>query len=223
MHRRRLSDRELLFAVVVSTCLSIFFIYAIGLSLLQMNGFAPRRYPRQIQEGQPRPTVVDIVVAPPPAAGGLIAADEPPLSTRTPAPTLTPASTRAVAPTRAPVPTRVPLPTRTPDSAVIGNQQPTSGIRPVLECVQREPDGSYTAFFGYRNMLRVDRALEFGPDNFFSPGPSDRGQPNFFQGSTGMRFLFWVPFDGEPLTWTLGGNWVTASRDSPLCPTYPSP
>ena len=90
-------------------------------------------------------------------------------------------------------------------------------LRPILECVMENDDGSYTAFFGYKNENEGDITIPVGPSNKFSPSPADRGQPTTFEAG---RTPYWpnaafsVPFDGENLVWTLDGRTATAS-DNP--------
>ena len=80
-------------------------------------------------------------------------------------------------------------------------------VAPVYEGFQRMPDGSIDLLFGYFNRnweQRVDVAV--GPDNHFSPGESDRGQPTHFYPRRN-RFVFRVPvpadFGDSELVWTL--------------------
>lgn len=103
--------------------------------------------------------------------------------------------------------------------ATVCATQPPLKLRPTLECVTDNGDGTYTAHFGYVN---EDAGTEFplGPNNRFDPAPMDRGQPvTFASGRTPPwpQAAFPVVFDGAPLTWTLNGRTVTATRDSAPC------
>lgn len=68
-------------------------------------------------------------------------------------------------------------------------------------------DGTFNLLFGYHNENWVEMPnIPVGSNNFFSPGPQDRGQPTFFQPRRN-RFVFAVNVpadfgDGE-LAWTL--------------------
>ena len=54
-------------------------------------------------------------------------------------------------------------------------------IQPIYEGWQRHPDGSITLHFGYLNRnYREQPGIPVGPDNHFSPGDPDRGQPAYF-------------------------------------------
>jgi hypothetical protein len=89
-------------------------------------------------------------------------------------------------------------------------------VRPILECVVANADGSYTAFFGYQsdNPAAVD--IPAGPDNRFQPTPQYRGQPEAFLPGR-VQYAFSVIFDGNSLVWTLKTVTVTVSRTSPRC------
>ncbi len=90
-------------------------------------------------------------------------------------------------------------------------------ISPVLECVEAQSDGTYTAHFGYdnRNDVTVDFAV--GSDNYFNPAPRDRGQPTSFLPGRQVD-VFRVDFDGSQLVWRLYGKTGTASANSKRCP-----
>lgn len=68
-------------------------------------------------------------------------------------------------------------------------------------------DGTYDLYFGYHNENWVETPnIAIGSNNFFSPGPEDRGQPTFFQPRRN-RFVFTVnvpaDFGDQELIWTL--------------------
>jgi hypothetical protein len=88
------------------------------------------------------------------------------------------------------------------------NAQYRSGqsVAPVFEGWLKNADGSYDLVFGYLNR-NYDEEPEIlvGPNNSFSPGPADRGQPTHFYPRR-QQFMFKVrapaDFKGE-LTWAL--------------------
>jgi pimeloyl-ACP methyl ester carboxylesterase len=93
-------------------------------------------------------------------------------------------------------------------------------IRPILECVANNGDGTYTAYFGYKNENATAVSIPIGVDNKFTPGPLLRGQPQTFQpGRTPYypQAHFSVVFDGSNLVWTLWGRTATASQSSKTC------
>jgi hypothetical protein len=92
-------------------------------------------------------------------------------------------------------------------------------VVPVLECVDENADGTYTAHFGYDNpnsFVVVVNAEDH--QNKFEPPPTFRtGQPEGFAPGR-VEDWFSVLFDGNGLTWLLDGHAVTANRNSPRCP-----
>ncbi len=89
-------------------------------------------------------------------------------------------------------------------------------VRPVLECVRNNGDGTYTAFFGYRNDNDVSVYIPIGNRNKFTPTPQDRGQTRVFQPGRHYK-VFTVNFNGSNLVWTLNGRTSTASSNSAPC------
>ncbi len=79
-----------------------------------------------------------------------------------------------------------------------------SAVKPVLECVSDNGDGTYTARFGYLNQNAAVVTIAVGGDNKFTPSPQDRGQTTEFQPGR-QRDVFRVTFDGSNLVWTLKG------------------
>lgn len=79
-----------------------------------------------------------------------------------------------------------------------------AALRPVLECVDDNGDGTYTAHFGYRNEDTINVAVPVGTGNRFTPAPQDRGQTTDFLPGRQVR-TFSVVFDGSNLVWTLTG------------------
>jgi len=91
-------------------------------------------------------------------------------------------------------------------------------VIPILECVAENPDGTFTAHFGYENPNPYVVVIDSRHQNTFHPGPTFRtGQPEYFAPGL-VEDIFIVLFDGNGLTWTLDGNAVTANRNSPGCP-----
>lgn len=79
-------------------------------------------------------------------------------------------------------------------------------ISPVFDGWLRNPDGSFTLFFGYFNRNSGETPIPIGPDNQVRPAPDDRGQPtNFLPLRQWHVFRVTVPpgWDDEVL-WTLG-------------------
>ena len=76
-------------------------------------------------------------------------------------------------------------------------------IKPVLERVWRNDDGTCTALWGYlsKNSVEITVPLK---RNRFSPGPGNRGQPGVFQ--PGRQYgVFETVFDTVRLVWSLMG------------------
>ncbi|MGW1346956.1 endo-1,4-beta-xylanase [Kribbella sp. NPDC002412] len=90
-------------------------------------------------------------------------------------------------------------------------------VQPTAACVVRNTvDNTYTAYFGYSNANNYYVPVPVGSDNYFSPGPSDRGQTVHFLPFQRPRRVA-VTWDGSPLTWRLGALTQTASSASPAC------
>ncbi len=89
-------------------------------------------------------------------------------------------------------------------------------VRPVLECVTNNGDGTYTAYFGYKNDNTVSVYIPAGSKNKFTPTPQDRGQTKVFLPGRKYR-VFTVNFNGNNLVWTLNGRTSTASKNSAPC------
>lgn len=94
-------------------------------------------------------------------------------------------------------------------------------VRPVLECVVANGNGTYTAKFGYKNDNSVSIVIPVGANNKFSPNPQNRNQTTNFQPGR-IRFAFEVLFNGSNLVWTLKGpdnqgRTSTASANSARC------
>lgn len=91
-------------------------------------------------------------------------------------------------------------------------------IIPILECVTENPDGTFTAHYGYENPNPYVVVIDSRHQNTFHPGPVFRtNQPEYFAPGR-VEDYFAVLFDGNGLTWVLDGYAVTANRNSPRCP-----
>jgi len=93
-------------------------------------------------------------------------------------------------------------------------------VSPVLECVEQNEDGSYTAYFGYNNSSDQAYTIPVGTDNFFTPG-NDVGQPTVFEPGRHVK-VFSFNFTSGNQVWTLmtpggSGSTATASPRSKAC------
>ena len=86
-------------------------------------------------------------------------------------------------------------------------------------------DGTYDLHFGYHNENWEEMpSIPVGEENFFSPGPEDRGQPTVFQPRRN-RFVFTVNvpsnFADSELVWTLTSpNGETRKAYGTLIPDF---
>lgn len=104
-------------------------------------------------------------------------------------------------------------------------EQSYEAVKPILECVVDNQDGSYTAHFGYLNENDFSVDIPIGNENKFTPNPQDRGQSVTFEpGRTSYwpNASFTVDFYGGNLVWTLEGpdgntRTSTASSNSKKC------
>ncbi len=97
----------------------------------------------------------------------------------------------------------------------LGQVRHNSGdnVVPVFEGWERNPDGTATLVFGYMNRNYAEEPeIPLGPDNNFSPGPADQGQPTHFYPRR-QQFMFKVKvpadFGTKELVWTLTRNGKT--------------
>jgi hypothetical protein len=103
-----------------------------------------------------------------------------------------------------------------------------------LECVSDYGDGRLIAHLGYNNPNGSPILIPAGPDNQLTGGglspevleaqtPTYFGRPNVVEGQPGRsapfpNSAFQVVFNPDyPLSWTLSGSTVTASKHSPKC------
>ncbi|MCX6673295.1 MAG: hypothetical protein NTY37_05910 [Methanothrix sp.] len=96
-------------------------------------------------------------------------------------------------------------------------------ISATLDCVSssgvgesENRDGTYTAFFGYKNTNSVAVSLSIGKNNRFTPSPDSQGQPTTFEPGS-QTAVFAVVFKGDALVWYLDGKSVEANQKSPGC------
>ena len=95
---------------------------------------------------------------------------------------------------------------------------------PLLECVDNNGNGTYTAHFGYMNNGSTVITLPVGPKNMFVGGDQDRGQPTVFLPGEHLS-EFTVVFGAlDTLKWLLKADGdrrhqVEASATSEACAT----
>ncbi len=97
-----------------------------------------------------------------------------------------------------------------PQSGVCGCGCEHAALRPLVDGVVALGGGQYRATFGYDNAGTSATSMPVGPENRFFPDPSNRGQPTLLAGGQ-KHGVFSVVFDGQRLSWRLGGNTVTVS------------
>jgi hypothetical protein len=99
----------------------------------------------------------------------------------------------------------------------------TSKVKPVLECIVKQSDGSYRAYWGYTNSSSSNVTIPVGSSNTFTPAPADRGQPTVFTpGTKHSVFSTVFPASGS-VTWKVQGTSVTATKRSKCCGDTPVP
>lgn len=91
-----------------------------------------------------------------------------------------------------------------------------TAVVPFVDCVDLDPDdGAITAYFSYANNDTVAQSVFLGANNFFSPAPSNRGQPTVFQPGVQRRVFHVRDAINVTLTWTLNGVAASASTSLP--------
>lgn len=91
----------------------------------------------------------------------------------------------------------------------IGQVRHNSGdnVVPVFEGWEKNPDGTFNMVFGYMNRnYQEEPEIAVGPNNSFSPGQADQGQPtHFYRRRQQFMFKVKVPadFGKKELVWTL--------------------
>jgi hypothetical protein len=98
------------------------------------------------------------------------------------------------------------------------------GVAPAYEGYDTNPDGSFNMWFGYMNHnYEEEPDIAVGPDNNFSPGPADRGQPTHFAIRRHKDiFSVTVPkdFGDQQLVWTLTAHGQTMRVPGTLNPVW---
>jgi len=106
----------------------------------------------------------------------------------------------------------------------VAEAQGGTTLVPLLECVDNNGDGTYTAHFGYLNTTGSTITLPVGSKNMFVGGDKDRGQPTVFYPGEHLS-EFTVVFDAlDTLKWMLKADGdrrhqVEASATSEACAT----
>ena len=114
-----------------------------------------------------------------------------------------------------------------PMVAQVAQAQGGHSLIPLLECVDNNGDGTYTAHFGYLNQSGATINLAVGPKNMFVPGQQNLGQPTVFLPGEHLN-VFSVVFSGlTTLKWMLKADGdkrheVVASSTSDACPSTTS-
>ena len=90
-----------------------------------------------------------------------------------------------------------------------------ASVTPAFEGWYDNPDGSHTFLIGYFNRNTAQELdVPIGPNNQFSPGTPDMGQPtHFLSGRRYGMFIYTVPKEfakTQKLTWSLTVNGVTS-------------
>ena len=97
-------------------------------------------------------------------------------------------------------------------------------VAPVFEGWERNADGTFNMVFGYMNRNYEEMPhIPVGENNFFEPGPADRGQPSrFYVRRQQFVFKVQVPADwGEKdLVWTLTHQGRTDRAYASLWPVW---
>src|SRR6266496_4769196 len=82
-----------------------------------------------------------------------------------------------------------------------------AAVAPVFEGWEPNRDGTFSLYFGYQNRnWQEELDIPVGENNFFSPGPLDRGQPtHFLVNRQKLMFSVVVPrdFGNQTLVWTI--------------------
>ena len=93
-------------------------------------------------------------------------------------------------------------------------------VQPVYEGWATNDDGTFTMWFGYMNRnYEEEPHVPVGPENFFSPGPADRGQPtHFYPRRQNFAFGVTVPADwgDNDLVWTVTAHGETFTATGSL-------
>ena len=114
-----------------------------------------------------------------------------------------------------------------------GTFQPVIDVSPIFECFTTQPDGTFSAFFGYENNTvgegggLIEASVGLGPDNVVDPIAFDGQQPVTFDpgrtaiGDAEPNAFVIAGWDGSAITWTLLGRTATADLVSTSCDPLP--
>jgi hypothetical protein len=93
-------------------------------------------------------------------------------------------------------------------------------VTPLLDCIVKNGDGSWTAVLGYRNTTRSAVTIPVGADNQVTPAPYGDPQPTVFEPGV-HRGAFTVTVErGAGLVWHLDQDNLIAHFDSAAaCPS----
>lgn len=82
-------------------------------------------------------------------------------------------------------------------------------VAPILNCVMKNANGTYTAKFGYDNTTGAAVTIPVGANNYFTPGAQNRGQVTVFQpGRVNNAFSVTFSANGSNL-----GIWILKGPD----------
>jgi hypothetical protein len=97
-------------------------------------------------------------------------------------------------------------------------------VQAVYEGWEPNADGTFTMIFGYLNRnYQEEPIIPVGPNNSFSPGPEDRGQPtHFYPRRQSFLFRVVVPADwgDKKLIWTVNANGKPTTAVGKLMPVW---
>ena len=94
-------------------------------------------------------------------------------------------------------------------------------VQPILTCLEplADPGFKFRAHFGYVSTYSSEVTIPVGPDNFFSPGVLNRGQPTIFVPGFHPRQISteWViSGSSAQITWFVAGGTATARNHTGL-------
>jgi FecR protein len=93
-------------------------------------------------------------------------------------------------------------------------------VEPLATCVEPAGGGGFVAVFGARNDGPQPVTLPRGPENYFTPDPRDRGQPEAFPPGQ-QAAVARVGSPGPAVVWHLGRGAATLTANSARCPAPP--
>ncbi len=148
-----------------------------------------------------------------------------PTATPSVTPTATPSVTPSATPTATPSVTPSVTPSATPTVTLTPVVEQAQVVRPILECIANNADGTFTAYFGYENLSDRTVTIPYGNWNRITPAEYNELQPEEFElpkivdnrpGRTGFYpegpFAFVVTFPAaEKIVWILNGRTTTAA------------